>query len=191
MSHSSVQLANVAPVTWKNGGGFTRELLAWPGADDWVLRLSVAEVDKSGPFSIFVGVHRWFGVLTGAGVRLSAGGQINTVTQDGLLFEFDGGVQHDCDLIAGSTSDFNVMVKANAGPCRVQRIRGEYLIQSSRRFFAAVYANCDKTTIRVTDKNVEPMQLRQGDLYWQIFNAGDSPWQITSTDAICVELAVD
>ena len=44
MSWNLVQLADVAPQPWKNGGGTTRELLAWPDAASWRVRLSVAEV---------------------------------------------------------------------------------------------------------------------------------------------------
>ena len=44
---------------WKNGLGWTREVLRWPpGADDWDWRISIAEVDKGGPFSSFPGVER-------------------------------------------------------------------------------------------------------------------------------------
>jgi uncharacterized protein len=48
-----IELAQVEPRPWRNGGGVTRELLAWPGGDDWALRLSVAEIERDGPFSAF------------------------------------------------------------------------------------------------------------------------------------------
>jgi environmental stress-induced protein Ves len=38
-----------------------------------VLRISVAEITRDGPFSAFAGVQRWFAVLEGAGVMLRAG----------------------------------------------------------------------------------------------------------------------
>ena len=44
MNWRSVSLASVPPQPWKNGGGTTRELLAWPAGADWRVRLSVAEV---------------------------------------------------------------------------------------------------------------------------------------------------
>jgi environmental stress-induced protein Ves len=59
--------------TWRNGGGSTRELLAWPEAGAWQLRISVAEITRDGPFSAFAGVQRWFAVLRGDGVRLRLG----------------------------------------------------------------------------------------------------------------------
>ena len=61
-----VALADVPPTAWKNGGGVTRELLAWPPGDDWQVRISVAEITADGPFSSFPGVARWFSVLEAA-----------------------------------------------------------------------------------------------------------------------------
>jgi len=48
-----IALPNTQPSPWKNGGGTTRELLAWPDPQDWTLRLSVAQVEADGPFSRF------------------------------------------------------------------------------------------------------------------------------------------
>src|SRR6218665_1188986 len=70
MSWSVVCANDVAPQRWKNDGGWTRELLAWPHPADWALRISVADIEADGPFSAFEGVQRWFAVLAGAGVRL-------------------------------------------------------------------------------------------------------------------------
>ncbi len=36
---------------WRNGGGFTRQLLAWPDDENWLLRISMANVSQDGPFS--------------------------------------------------------------------------------------------------------------------------------------------
>jgi environmental stress-induced protein Ves len=35
-----------------------------------VVRLSVADIERDGPFSAFAGLIRWFAVLSGAGVLL-------------------------------------------------------------------------------------------------------------------------
>ena len=56
MSWALIRLNEVAPVPWRNGGGVTRELLAWPSPGDWALRISVAEVERDGPFSRYPGV---------------------------------------------------------------------------------------------------------------------------------------
>ena len=77
----------VEPQRWQNGGGLTRELLAWPDrggpGGDWALRISVADIGADGPFSAFAGVERWFAVLEGAGVRLSASALLNVTAGGG------------------------------------------------------------------------------------------------------------
>ena len=55
MTLNVVRLEDAAPQAWRNGGGVTRELLTWPNADDWIVRLSVADIEKDGPFSAFPG----------------------------------------------------------------------------------------------------------------------------------------
>lgn len=110
-----IQLATVPPQAWRNGGGTTQELLAWPQRDEWVLRLSVARIDRSGPFSAFPGVLRSFAVLQGHGVCLGwpLGDRLVKVSDAAL--DFDGGDPPDCTLIDGPTTDLNLMVRASAG----------------------------------------------------------------------------
>ena len=96
-----VRLADVQPSPWRNGGGSTRELLAWPDSTDWDWRLSVAEVAADGPFSRFDGVTRWFAVLHGEGVRLDIAGQVHVLTSGSPPLCFDGGLATGCALIAG------------------------------------------------------------------------------------------
>ena len=111
-----VRADSVAPQAWRNGGGQTRELLAWPDAADWRLRISRADIDSAGAFSAFAGVQRWFVVLCGQGVVLrmpSADGQ----TLDHHLapghppLHFDGGLAPFCQLEDGPTQDLNLMAR--------------------------------------------------------------------------------
>jgi uncharacterized protein len=105
-----------APVPWKNGGGVTRELLRLPAAgvdaDDWTLRISVADIDADGAFSAFPGVTRWFAVLTGAGVRLRWPGHAQHVHAGEAPLRFEGADAPVCTLFDGPTRDLNVMVRA-------------------------------------------------------------------------------
>jgi hypothetical protein len=110
-----LHLDAVAPHPWKNGGGTTRELLAWPSAEDWWLRISVADIERDGPFSPFPGVQRWFGVLDGAGVELQWPGRTERLDEWSSLLAFDGGDAPGCRLIAGPTRDINVMHRAARG----------------------------------------------------------------------------
>ena len=68
-----LRAADRIPTPWKNGGGLTCEVAAWPpGASlphfEW--RASIAEVTSDGPFSDFEGVDRVITVLEGAGLEL-------------------------------------------------------------------------------------------------------------------------
>ncbi len=117
MSWSCISADQVTPQRWKNNGGWTRELLAWPHSNDWALRISVADIEADGPFSAFEGVQRWFGVLAGHGVRLW---DYELCVGDDLL-SFDGALAPDCELIKGPTRDFNVMHQRARGRLRVFR----------------------------------------------------------------------
>lgn len=53
---------------WKNGGGVTREIAVYPegaSTDDFLWRISMAEVSETGPFSRFDGIDRHLTVLSG------------------------------------------------------------------------------------------------------------------------------
>ena len=39
-----IDAASVAPQAWRNGGGQTRELIAWPAGADWRVRISRADI---------------------------------------------------------------------------------------------------------------------------------------------------
>ena len=66
MSFQCIAQADVMPQAWRNGGGQTRELLAWPHGADWSVRISLADIEADGPFSPFPGVQRWFAVRAAA-----------------------------------------------------------------------------------------------------------------------------
>ncbi len=111
----TVQLAHVLPQPWKNGGGSTCELLTWPSAAAWGLRLSVATIDRDGPFSAFEGVDRWFAVIEGAGVELQLAHGLYRLEAGDEPLAFDGAQAPDCRLIGGATRDLNLMVRRSAG----------------------------------------------------------------------------
>lgn len=120
-----VRVDQVDAVPWRNGGGVTRELLAWPAGRDWLLRVSVAEVGASGPFSIFPGVDRWFAVLAGDGVRLETAGQsaLELTTADSALHAFPGDVPTHCTLRGGATRDLNLMTRRGQARLRAWPLR--------------------------------------------------------------------
>lgn len=110
-----VRLEDAPPQRWRNGGGRTCELLAWPAAADWRVRVSVADIEADGPFSSFPGVHRFFAVLEGAGVELTVDGRAQRVLRDGAAVQFAGHAMTSCRLLDGPTRDLNLMVRGGRG----------------------------------------------------------------------------
>ena len=63
---------------WKNGGGVTREALRVPPrGDSFHWRVSVAQIDRSGPFSEFAAYNRTMVLLRGSGVDLTVARMAN------------------------------------------------------------------------------------------------------------------
>ncbi|MEX3812032.1 HutD family protein [Paraburkholderia sp. BR13439] len=115
--------AELVAAPWKNGGGVTREVAAFPspgggqGAGaDFVWRVSVADVAQAGPFSRFDGVDRTLVLLSGAGMLLDELGDAGVMSTHVLrqpldVARFSGETRIDARLVAGATRDFNLMVR--------------------------------------------------------------------------------
>ncbi|NSX02307.1 HutD/Ves family protein [Cupriavidus gilardii] len=109
-------LTELTPMPWKNGGGTTREIAAWPpaaGLDTFDWRLSIADIAADGPFSAFPGIDRQIVLLDGDGVRLRArdGSFDHRLSAVGEPFAFAGETTVDATLLGGPTRDFNVMTR--------------------------------------------------------------------------------
>jgi uncharacterized protein len=113
-----LRVDDVPAQPWKNGGGLTREMLAWPEGGDWQCRISVADIEADGPFSAFPGVERWFTVLKGAGVELTVDGQAHRLTRTSPPLRFDGAAVTRCRLLDGPTRDLNLMLRGARGGTR-------------------------------------------------------------------------
>lgn len=135
----TVAVDRVQPQHWANGGGLTRELLAWPHRDDWQLRVSVALVDQSGRFSSFPGVERWFAVIEGHGVRLQLPEGPKHVFIDDAPLRFEGEAAPECHLLEGPTRDLNFMVKRSAGVARMERAHAGSVLEGTT-IWRGVYA---------------------------------------------------
>jgi environmental stress-induced protein Ves len=108
-------LHDVTAQPWRNGGGRTRELLAWPSPSDWQVRVSVADIDVDGPFSPYPGVDRWFTVLQGKGVDLAIDGRSTHLVRGDPPFRFDGAAEAHASLVDGPTRDLNLMLRGASG----------------------------------------------------------------------------
>lgn len=177
-----VALADVAALPWKNGGGRTRELLAWPRAGAWSLRVSVADVEADGPFSAFPGVERWFTVIDGAGVVLALpGGSMRVVRGDPPL-RFDGAVAPGCRCIDGRTCDLNLMVRQDAGRGQMREAAAGDAWASPARWRGVYAADACRLQVQVDGHMPADLPLPAGTLAWHPA-AASQVWRLQPLDA--------
>jgi environmental stress-induced protein Ves len=149
-------------VPWKNGGGTTSEVAVYPqnaGFDDFGWRISIARIDRGGPFSIFPGIDRKLAMLEGR-VTLTIGGQSPiALAPDSPPAIFPGDAPTSAELLDSPASDLNVMTRRGAFTARMEktRVRERDLASSSDAaarfcFFltaaTAHYADADHALIR-------------------------------------------
>lgn len=196
MSLHLVSLAACAPVPWRNGGGTTRELLRWPAAlpadsgggggsgvgDDWLVRVSVAEIARDGPFSPYPGIDRWFAVLEGAGVTLELPEGARPRRAGDEPIAFAGEAAPGCTLVSGATLDLNLMVRrgGSAAPRRSSagsagtsmRLARSGSSQRSRHPWRALYAHAPCRLLADGDWH----ELPAGTLAWSDTNRAET-WE--------------
>ena len=109
-----IALADAAPQPWRNGGGVTRELLAWPSAAAWRVRISVADISAPGPFSSF---------RRAALVRRARRRRRGACRSWPAIAARPGAIRHwsstvprrpDAALLGGPTRDLNLMLRGGA-----------------------------------------------------------------------------
>lgn len=173
MSLHTVAWQAVPPAPWRNGGGQTRELLAWPQAQDWALRVSVADIDQDGPFSAFAGVQRWFAVLEGEGVGLDFGHRFERVQRAQPPVVFDGQDAPDCGLIDGPTRDLNFMLQTAQGRGRMVDVASEARWPAGP-LWRALYTQSDQVLL----SGATPVAVAAGSLLWSADDHQD--WQLAA-----------
>jgi environmental stress-induced protein Ves len=100
---------------WKNGLGWTREIVRVPASGDWDWRLSIAEIEHDAAFSAFPGVDRELVLLSGNGLRLRfADGRVAELSPPHATARFAGEDEVSGELVDGPTTDFNLMWRRDA-----------------------------------------------------------------------------
>ena len=173
-----VPLDQVPSQPWRNGGGSTQELLTWPAADDWLLRISVAQIEQNGPFSAYPGIDRWFAVVRGNGVALRFAGRTSELTQGSAPLRFDGAAAPDCNLLNGSTQDLNLMVRDDRGRGGMTRVTVGETWHSTVRL-RSVFTS-EPATLHVDGRH--DVVLPPDTLAWSDDAAGQR-WRLTSAGA--------
>lgn len=112
MSHQSRVIAanEYRRERWKNGAGWTREIVRTPETGDWDWRLSIAEIEQDGPFSVFPGIDRELVLIRGNGLRLRfSDGEVRELQPPHARLRFAGERAARSELLDGPTHDFNLM----------------------------------------------------------------------------------
>jgi len=183
MAWHVVQLDRVAATPWRNGGGLTRELAVFPVHEHWHWRISVADIERNGPFSRYEGVQRWFAVLAGAGVRMEVGGSVQLLEPSSDPFAFDGAGEADCELLEGATRDLNLMVRIGRGSMR--RLRGRSALAVSSGAAVALWTGASPAS--ACFEGVETA-FQPATLAWRHLDLGGRI-EVEATDGLWMEIA--
>lgn len=181
-----IHVDQVAAMPWRNGGGVTRELWAWPSPDDWQVRISVADIAQDGPFSAFPGVDRWFAVLEGQGVALQFVQGLQVLGPDDAPLRFDGAATPGCRLRAGATRDLNLMALRSAGHGHMERVQAGVPWRSH----AALRAVFTTVPLQLQIDTAEPLDLPAWTLAVQPSAAGQA-WAVPGPTVRALWLAFD
>jgi len=148
-----IRKASFTATPWKNGGGITHEAIRVPaGGDAFRWRLSVADIDASGPFSEFAEYNRKMVLLRGAGIELRfADGTHKSLRKVGELVEFDGALAAHCELLNGPCVDLNLMVsKVDSVAVRVERFIEFLAVSALRNETTLVFAIDRRFKLEIT-----------------------------------------
>lgn len=109
---------------WKNGGGTTREILSHPPASaDFHWRVSIADVERDGNFSLFPGIARTIMLMRGKGMQLRIDDHPVILDSAFNPFDFPGEASTFCTLVDGPVRDLNIMSAHRHARHRVDVIR--------------------------------------------------------------------
>lgn len=108
-----LRISDYSRTRWKNDGGWTTEIASVPLVDQasgFLWRVSIAEIEANGPFSLFPGIERDLLLLAGTGIELDIDdAPAMRLDQRFQRIHFSGEAVVQCRLLAGPTRDFNVM----------------------------------------------------------------------------------
>jgi len=162
---SIIPRASFAPLPWKNGGGMTYEAIRRPPmGDPFSWRVSLAQIDSSGPFSDFTGYDRHMVLLQGQGIALKFDdGEHRVLCKVGDWLQFDGGMPVHCELLDGPCMDLNLMVsKSLRAAARLERLGRNLPVDAAQGQITLIFSLEDALSIDAGDGEsvrVEPWDL--------------------------------
>ncbi len=118
-----IRHAAPAPAPWKNGGGITREIASVSDDRGLFWRLSLAEIERHGPFSAFPGLDRILTVVAGGGLVLEMPERSQRLARM-RPFRFSGATPVTARLSAGPVRALNLIFRSEAVAASVQPLHG-------------------------------------------------------------------
>lgn len=166
-------IATLAVERWRNGGGITRTLAT--EGEHW--RISLAEVERSGPYSRFDGISRLSLVLRGAGVTLRDQDSVVTLKTFEAV-EYDGAGDWHATLIDGSVTALNVMTTKGRYRVRVRAVVEPLVVPSGcAAAVIALHGGCAWS--KGTTADAEFHEIEAG--AFLVVNNVDEPFQLSPT----------
>ncbi len=145
----SIPTSDFRSQAWANGHGRTTELAAGPDRAQWHWRISMAQVERDGAFSVLPGVQRQLAPLDGSLELHFDDGEVLSAQRLQVL-AFDGGRHTRCRLPDGPGRDINLMLRDGAeGRLIVRPLLGSMVLLPSaacRWFVFVVGGACHVTT---------------------------------------------
>ena len=159
---------------WANGGGITREVVAWPDPGDWQWRISLAEVAESGPFSILSDVDRTIVLVSQGRLALDFGTHAIELSR-WVPFDFRGEAPVFGRIGGTATEDLNVMTRRGHFTSVVR------VFSSSAEMF--VVAGVERVVVLLAGSG----RVQMGDLVYEL-GPGDA---FHTTEAISVSASLE
>lgn len=151
---------------WKNGLGSTIELGRDAGQDmqQFLWRISMADVSTNGPFSIFPDRQRLLSILEGEGLRLNFVQRGLQQTVKGLdVCAFSGEDVIESVLLDGPVRDFNLIYSAAHFSAQMKKFNGD---------LTAIELNSGAEIILIYN-HAQPITLELDKQYYPL-NSGES-----------------
>jgi environmental stress-induced protein Ves len=192
--HRVLTPADYRHATWKNGGGRTTEIAAYPsdaGLERFIWRASVADIEHNGPFSAFPGIDRTLVLLQGVGIALTGVGEPLEVRAHYEPIKFIGDVSLECALIEGPVRDFNLMIRRAQARGELAIVRGsaEAIVPARFQLCYAAVGVCECLLAGHV-----PLTLPEGNaLLVESVDAAPSVLHVNplSSDAVALVAAID
>jgi environmental stress-induced protein Ves len=135
------KFATYRSMPWRNGQGSTLEIAREPAAgEDFAWRLSLADIDRDGEFSVYPGYRRTLVLVAGNLLRLKFRGHGRCLLHPGRRgVRFEGEWRTHCAIPQGRCTDLSLIVRRGSGlqPTSLVRAPRILRIKASTRLVLA------------------------------------------------------